>query len=370
MKIFLHKLTVSCMFCTMVVCFALAGCQDVVRRVDDKYRPVKEPGSVTVLADRADDLGVPIQIKNLSVDELELKVSSSDNSPVPFVPILEEGVQAGFGRITITPPSSDEPFGNFTAVIDVCSKETGEVYDSYEYTADRYPYRIYQVGNETYKFELVKMFHFEQNRGNFGAAVGGGDGIVSLFTGNNDENKDVNEKGSTVTIKDTNTDSQKGTGLTFYYNTSDTGQFKQDQYNYVEIKFKSGETQTPEFALFGEAAGGGKFGFWYDGGCIGAGEGIQVSGFRVNDFSSLLPAHSSSSIDLTYDDSSTDWCVIGFHNRKDGKCLFTENLENATEKTLSSTKDFDFTKDYTVFYVGPGSTLEIDYIAFFKRVEQ
>ena len=93
MKIFLHKLTVSCMFCTMVVCFALAGCQDVVRRVDDKYRPVKEPGSVTVLADRADDLGVPIQIKNLSVDELELKVSSSDNSPVPFVPILEEGVQ-------------------------------------------------------------------------------------------------------------------------------------------------------------------------------------------------------------------------------------------------------------------------------------
>ena len=66
------------MFCTMVVCFALAGCQDVVRRVDDKYRPVKEPGSVTVLADRADDLGVPIQIKNLSVDELELKLTGED----------------------------------------------------------------------------------------------------------------------------------------------------------------------------------------------------------------------------------------------------------------------------------------------------
>ena len=373
MKLFLSRRYILRFTTTalLVGTLTFTGCQDVVRRLDDKYRPVvPEPvRSVTIVTDGIDSSGVPVRLVNLEVEDLELVARNEGGGEVPFTPTLEaDNEHAGLAYIR-TPPNG-KAIKDFSVTVSLCSKEDGTEYASHTFTADRYPYRIYQVGNETYKFELVKMFHFEQNRGNFGAAVGGGDGIVSLFTGNNNENKDVNEKGSTVTIKDTNTDSQKGTGLTFYYNTSDTGQFKQDQYNYVEIKFKSGETQTPEFALLGEAAGGGKFGFWYDGGCIGAGEGIQVSGFRVNDFSSLLPAHSSSSIDLTYDDSSTDWCVIGFHNRKDGKCLFTENLENATEKTLSSTKDFDFTKDYTVFYVGPGSTLEIDYIAFFKRVEQ
>lgn len=338
MKIFLHKLTVSCMFCTMVVCFALAGCQDVVRRVDDKYRPVKEPGSVTVLADRADDLGVPIQIKNLSVDELELKVSSSDNSPVPFVPILEEGVQAGFGRITITPPSSDEPFGNFTAVIDVCSKETGEVYDSYEYTADRYPYRIYQVGNETYKFELVKMFHCDNDM-----TLGTGSS-PALFT--NDDSGEAVAKNSILTLIDSK--GREGTMITFFH---DGTSFVQDGYDYFEIKFRSKADVESTITLHGK------------------------SGFTYGYDSGVCSATGGGSVNTRYQDSSTDWVTLGFWNDIDSNsCLFLENWEGsvgtANQSSLSNAQKYTYMTVDTGVGQNADHATEIDYIAFFKRVEQ
>ncbi|MBR6565874.1 MAG: hypothetical protein IKK79_03580 [Spirochaetaceae bacterium] len=338
MKIFLHKLTVSCMFCTMVVCFALAGCQDVVRRVDDKYRPVKEPGSVTVLADRADDLGVPIQIKNLSVDELELKVSSSDNSPVPFVPILEEGVQAGFGRITITPPSSDEPFGNFTAVIDVCSKETGEVYDSYEYTADRYPYRIYQVGNETYKFELVKMFHCDNDM-----TLGTGSS-PALFT--NDDSGEAVAKNSILTLIDSK--GREGTMITFFH---DGTSFVQDGYDYFEIKFRSKADVESTITLHGK------------------------SGFTYGYDSGVCSATGGGSVNTRYQDSSTDWVTLGFWNDIDSNsCLFLENWEGsvgtANQSSLSNAQNYTYMTVDTGVGQNADHATEIDYIAFFKRVEQ
>jgi len=346
MKIFLHKLTVSCMFCTMVVCFALAGCQDVVRRVDDKYRPVKEPGSVTVLADRADDLGVPIQIKNLSVDELELKVSSSDNSPVPFVPILEEGVQAGFGRITITPPSSDEPFGNFTAVIDVCSKETGEVYDSYEYSADRYPYRIYQVGNETYKFELVKMFHCDGGAGN---------------PANNSptyEPKEMTFNDSIMTLQDGSSDGMATGGVRDGTTVicSHTGdKFVNNGYDYFEVKFRSGSNVASVVTL----KGAGSFTFAYDSGVLTATGGSGLSADK-----------------LKYDDTSADWVTLGFWNSvSDTNCLFVEDY-SATAGTANASSLTNNTNHNGVGFAclnvdsDDDSPTEIDYIAFFKRVEQ
>lgn len=373
MRLFLsrrHLVYISAAAALLAAGLVLCGCQDVVRRLDDKYRPVvPEPvRSVTIVTDSIDSNGVPVRLVNLEVEDLELVAKDAGSGEVPFTPTLEADEQHD-GLAYIRTPPNGKPIKDFSVTVSLCSKADGTEYASHTFTADRYPYRHYEVNGKPYKFELVKMFHFEQNRGNFGPVVGGGDGIVCLFTGNNDESQDVNEKGSTVTISDTNTDSQKGTGLTFYYNTSDAGQFKENQYDYVEIKFRSGEGQSPEFALLGEGTTTSRFGFWYDGGHIGAGEGITVSGFRVSDFSALALSHNSSSIDLTYDDSDNDWCVIGFHNGKDSKCLFTENLEDAIEKTLVSTKDFDYTRTYTVLYVGSGAILEIDYIAFFKKVE-
>lgn len=346
MKIFLHKLTVSCMFCTMVVCFALAGCQDVVRRVDDKYRPVKEPGSVTVLADRADDLGVPIQIKNLSVDELELKVSSSDNSPVPFVPILEEGVQSGFGRITITPPSSDEPFGNFTAVIDVCSKETGEVYDSYEYTADRYPWRIFDVEGTIYKFELVKMFHCDGGAGN---------------PANNSptyEPKEMTFNDSIMTLQDGSSDGMATGGVRDGTTVvcSHTGdKFVNHGYDYFEVKFRSDSNVASVVTL----KGAGSFTFAYDSGVLTATGGSGLSADK-----------------LKYDDTSADWVTLGFWNSaSDTDCLFVEDY-SATVGTANASSLTNNTNHNGVGFAclnvdsDDDSPTEIDYIAFFKRVEQ
>lgn len=346
MKIFLHKLTVSCMFCTMVVCFALAGCQDVVRRVDDKYRPVKEPGSVIVLADRADDLGVPIQIKNLSVDELELKVSSSDNSPVPFVPILEEGVQSGFGRITITPPSSDEPFGNFTAVIDVCSKETGEVYDSYEYTADRYPWRIFDVEGTIYKFELVKMFHCDGGAGN---------------PANNSpahEPKEMTFNDSIMTLQDGSSDGMATGGVRDGTTVicSHTGdKFVNNGYDYFEVKFRSDSNVASVVTL----KGAGSFTFAYDSGVLTATGGSGLSADK-----------------LKYDDTSADWVTLGFWNSvSDTNCLFVEDY-SATAGTANASSLTNNTNHNGVGFAclnvdsDDDSPTEIDYIAFFKRVEQ
>ena len=347
MKIFLHKLTVSCMFCTMVVCFALAGCQDVVRRVDDKYRPVKEPGSVTVLADRADDLGVPIQIKNLSVDELELKVSSSDNSPVPFVPILEEGVQSGFGRITITPPSSDEPFGNFTAVIDVCSKETGEVYDSYEYTADRYPWRIFDVEGTIYKFEAVYMEHFDTDK-----TLTHTDNGTCLFT--QFDGGEAVSSNSVLTCTDNHVESGRdGTKLTFKHDNED---FTAGGYDYFEIKFRSDANVTSQITLYGSNS----FTYSYT---TGKCEASGATDFKL----------------ANYDDSDSDWVTLGFWKDTDadgGNCLFVEDWVAtgggaAKKATLSFHNDYTYINIDTKSGFGEGAEpVQIDYVFFYKLTDQ
>jgi len=249
-------------------------------------------------------------------------------------------------RITITPPSSDEPFGNFTAVIDVCSKETGEVYDSYEYSADRYPYRIYQVGNETYKFELVKMFHCDGGAGN---------------PANNSptyEPKEMTFNDSIMTLQDGSSDGMATGGVRDGTTVicSHTGdKFVNNGYDYFEVKFRSGSNVASVVTL----KGAGSFTFAYDSGVLTATGGSGLSADK-----------------LKYDDTSADWVTLGFWNSvSDTNCLFVEDY-SATAGTANASSLTNNTNHNGVGFAclnvdsDDDSPTEIDYIAFFKRVEQ
>ena len=267
MNLIFRKFSPLYCLCIIAGCLIFTSCEDVVRRLDDKYRPV-EPElmrSVTVITDGIDSSGVPLRLTNLDIADLELKATDAGGAAVPFTPKLEaDKTHEGLAYIRI--PPNGNPTTEFSVTVDICSKADGTVYASHTFTADTFPWRVFKVDGETYKFEQAKMFHFDQNRGNFGA--GSGSAVVVLFTGNNDESKDVNEKGTTVTICDQNTANQRGTGLTFCYSNSADSLFRANTWDYVEIKFKSAADQTPQFALLGESDSG-RFGYWYSKGFVG-----------------------------------------------------------------------------------------------------
>ena len=338
MKLFLHRFSVFCILCVVMACVTLISCQDITRRLDDKYRPVQEEGSASILPDKADAMGVPIRLVNMSIDDLELKVSSVNGEYIPFTPIIEESVQAGFARISMTEPSNmDTPFGDFIAQIDLCSKASGNVLDSYIYTVSYYPWRIFEVDDELYKFEQVKLYHCEPG---------------SEYPENNSPTHEPEEmifNDSIMTLQDkppVNSAERPGTTVVCKH----TGNFVNNGYDYFEIKFRSAENVASIIKL----TGGSGFTFTYDSGALSATGGSGLSADQLN-----------------YDDSSSDWVTLGFWNSaKDTKCLFVENFVGtagtATAASLSGNAAFAF------FNVDSDddSPTEVDYVAFYKRVSE
>ena len=151
--------------CILIVIFT--SCEDVVRRLDDKYRPV-EPElmrSVTIITDGIDSSGVPLRLTNLDIADLELKATDAGGAAVPFTPRLEaDKTHEGLAYIRI--PPNGNPTTEFSVTVDICSKADGTVYASHTFTADTFPWRVFKVDGETYKFELKKMYHCDGGSGN------------------------------------------------------------------------------------------------------------------------------------------------------------------------------------------------------------
>ncbi len=348
MKLFLSRRYILRFTTTalLVGTLTFTGCQDVVRRLDDKYRPVvPEPvRSVTIVTDSIDSSGVPVRLVNLEVEDLELVARNEGGGEVPFTPTLEADKEhAGLAYIR-TPPNG-KPIKDFSVTVSLCSKADGTEYASHTFTADRYPYRIYQVGNETYKFELVKMFHCD-NDGTLGTGSS-----PALFTSR--DNGEAVAKDSILSVKDSADGGDPGTKITFFH---DSLKFVNGSYDYFEIKFKSESDVESTITLHGPSS----FVFTYDSGALSATGGSGLSADK-----------------LKYDDSSADWVTLGFWNSaSDTSCLFVEDY--SAEKGTANSSNLSAVQTYTYITVdaetlAPDSdppTTEIDYIAFFKRVEQ
>lgn len=341
MKLFLSRRYILRFTTTalLVGTLTFTGCQDVVRRLDDKYRPVvPEPvRSVTIVTDGIDSSGVPVRLVNLEVEDLELVARNEGGGEVPFTPTLEADKEhAGLAYIR-TPPNG-KAIKDFSVTVSLCSKEDGTEYASHTFTADRYPYRIYQVGNETYKFELVKMFHCDNDM-----TLGTGSS-PALFT--NDDSGEAVAKNSILTLIDSK--GREGTMITFFH---DGTSFVQDGYDYFEIKFRSKADVESTITLHGK------------------------SGFTYGYDSGVCSATGGGSVNTRYQDSSTDWVTLGFWNDIDSNsCLFLENWEGsvgtANQSSLSNAQKYTYMTVDTGVGQNADHATEIDYIAFFKRVEQ
>ena len=349
MKLFLSRRYILRFTTTalLVGTLTFTGCQDVVRRLDDKYRPVvPEPvRSVTIVTDGIDSSGVPVRLVNLEVEDLELVARNEGGGEVPFTPTLEADKEhAGLAYIR-TPPNG-KAIKDFSVTVSLCSKADGTEYASHTFTADRYPYRIYQVGDETYKFELVKMYHCDGGAGN---------------PANNSptyEPKEMTFNDSIMTLQDGSSDGKQtggprdGTTVV----CSHTGdKFVNNGYDYFEVKFRSDSNVASVVTL----KGAGSFTFAYDSGVLTATGGSGLSADK-----------------LKYDDTSADWVTLGFWNSvSDTNCLFVEDY-SATAGTANASSLTNNTNHNGVGFAclnvdsDDDSPTEIDYIAFFKRVEQ
>lgn len=336
----MHEMRMNSAFIFAVVFFVatFTSCQDVVRRLDDKYRPVVlEPvRSVTIVTDGIDSSGVPLRLANLEIGDLKLKTSGAGGDAVPFTPKLEVDTQHE-GLAYIRTPSNGKVTTDFSITVEVCSKADDTVYASHTFTADNYPLRIFQVDGETYKFELKRMYHCDGGSGN---------------PENNSpthEPEEMKFQDSIMTLQDkpaVNSGERPGTTVVCKH----TGNFVNNGYDYFEIKFRSAANVASVIKL----TGGSSFTFTYDSGALSATGG------------SGLPADQ-----LNYDDSSDDWVTLGFWNSAtDTRCLFVEDfvgtVGTANAASLSGNASFAF------FNVDSDddSPTEIDYVAFFKRVQE
>lgn len=342
MKLFLSRRYILSFTTTalLVGTLTFTGCQDVVRRLDDKYRPyVPEPvRSVTVITDGIDSSGVPVRLVNLEVEDLKLVARNEGGGEVPFTPTLEaDKTHEGLAYIR-TPPNGNVTT-DFSITVEVCSKADDTVYASHTFTADRYPYRIYQVGNETYKFELVKMFHCDNDM-----TLGTGSS-PALFTG--DDSGEAVAKNSILTLIDSK--GREGTMITFYH---DGTSFVQNGYDYFEIKFRSAANVESTVTLHGASS----FTYKYDSGvCSATGGGTNYN--------------------TQYKDTDTDWVTLGFWNdTTSNSCLFLEDWKGtagtASQNSLSNAANYTYITVDTGSGQNPDHATEIDYVAFFKRVQE
>ncbi len=337
----MHEMRMNSTFIFAVVFFVatFTSCQDVVRRLDDKYRPVvPEPvRSVTIVTDGIDSTGVPLRLANLEIGDLKLKTSGAGGDAVPFTPKLEADTQHE-GLAYIRTPSNGKVTTDFSITVEVCSKADDTVYASHTFTADNYPLRIFQVDGETYKFELKRMYHCDGGSGNpennsptyEPKEMSFADSIMTLQDGSSDgKTTGGNRDGTTVICKH-------------------TGDFSQNNYDYFEIKFRSDENVASVIKLTG--ANG--FTFTYDSGvCTATDCGEPYS--------------------TTYSDSNGGWVTLGFWNADDSlECLFVEDWQG--KKSTAKAASLSGNSNYAYFNVDTDddSPTEIDYVAFFKRVQE
>ena len=341
MNLIFRKFSPLYCLCIIAGCLIFTSCEDVVRRLDDKYRPV-EPElmrSVTVITDGIDSSGVPLRLTNLDIADLELKATDAGGAAVPFTPKLEaDKTHEGLAYIRI--PPNGNPTTEFSVTVDICSKADGTVYASHTFTADTFPWRVFKVDGETYKFELKKLYHCDGGSGN---------------PENNSptyEGEEMTFKDSIMTLEDKQNKDRAGTTVVCKH----TGNFVNNGYDYFEIKFRSAANVASVIKLTGSSS----FTFTYDSGAL-----LATGG-------SGLPADK-----LNYDDSSSDWVTLGFWNSAtDDKCLFVEDFVGtagtATAAYLTSNTSHNGGIGFASFNVDSDddSPTEVDYVAFFKRVSE
>lgn len=340
MKLIFRKFSPLCCLCVFAGCLLFTSCQDIVRRLDDKYRPVvPEPvRSVTVITDGIDSSGVPLRLINLEIADLELKATDAGGATVPFTPKLEaDKTHEGLAYIR-TPPNGN-PTTEFSITVDICSKSDGTVYASHTFTADRFPWRVFKVDGETYKFELKKLYHCDNDM-----TLGTGSS-PALFTG--EDSGEAVAKDSILTLIDSK--GREGTMITFFH---DGSSFVQNGYDYFEIKFRSEANVESTVTLHGASS----FTYKYDSGVCSATGG-------------------DTNYNTQYKDTDTDWVTLGFWNDIDSNsCLFLENWEGsvgtANQSSLSNAQNYTYMTVDTGVGQNADHATEIDYVAFFKRVEQ
>lgn len=341
----IHAIAVGAL--SILCLFFFLSCKDIVRTVERP--PIKR--SVTVTVPKAGStLGesIPVRLKNVACTDLEVDVGPDS----PFDVTVREGETATSALLVIEP--NDRQTTKNPVKVKVTNTLDGSVAGEFEVTPDQLPWRTYIVSDKTYKFELVKMFHFDG--GSLTSTKSLGD--LTLFTANDSGDISIGDSVVSVTEK---TSSVKGTKFTIWFDSAKN--FTQDSFDYVEVKFRSDSGSTSEWAFVGE----GGMCCYYAAGKIGIDEDSSVvSSFSV-DFSEF---NGGDSVSTQYSDASSEWVTMGFWNNTGGSgCLFVEDYM-ATEGSYSGTGSFKFPKgDYTVFYIDSeaGFTTEIDYIAFFKK---
>lgn len=263
--------------------------------------------------------------------------------------------ELGNAVIKVTPESVTDADETKNVKIKVTRKDTGAALcdETIEYKTDSW--RYFEVGGTEYKFDLVKQFHFELPSGkqagnDIGSKDNSSNGGYATWTtsGRFKYGDDV------IKYDHTALDGNKSI-FTFWASAN-----KFEDFDYIEIKFKSESSQASKFA-YSHYAGGmcvnsTQLEFYYSEGKIGV---CNTDGGFDGTQKQLA----------SYTDSSADWQTVGFWNdTESSKCLFVDNT-TASEDTFNDTTALPYKRSgdtLGVFrFYGP---TEIHYVSFYKKV--